>query len=329
MSSCLDIRMLYKTDYLHSLFSPSYNTMAKSNNKTEQKLPGKAGRNSTKGMKKNDGTPTKQSSKKKSPAKNDGMTVMNMAKKKSPAKNDGTPTKQSCEKKSPAKNDGMPAKQYCPQESEMPTKNKPKMTLPPKKNETPIKDSPPKAKEMPKNPYVPSPRNRNNGDKVKEIHKILILEKSDGTPFGWAFIGFYDVKEWLKSLCNRDGSLTSLGDETFQPFTNLSIRWILNSELADKIWVIYIDTNNGEINGSFPVTAHVLYANKIARAVLSSNVQWVPGTFEVTEHKLTESQEEDLNRQVDAKIAPTHAVREQELFLQQIASCDAMLESLI
>ena len=301
--------MLYKTDYLHSLFSPSYNTMAKSNNKTEQKLPGKAGRNLTKrenkSPAKNDGTPTKQSSKKKSLAKNDGMTAKTKAEKKSPAKNDGTPTKQSCEKKSPA------------------------MTLPPKKNETPIKDSPPKAKEMPKNPYVPSPRNRNNGDKVKEIHKILILEKSDGTPFGWAFIGFYDVKEWLKSLCNRDGSLTSLGDETFQPFTNLSIRWILNSELADKIWVIYIDTNNGEINGSFPVTAHVLYANKIARAVLSSNVQWVPGTFEVTEHKLTESQEEDLNRQVDAKIAPTHAVREQELFLQQIASCDAMLESLI
>jgi hypothetical protein len=148
--------MLYKTDYLHSLFSPSYNTTAKSNNKTEQKLPGKAGRNSTKGEK------------------------------KSPAKNDGTPIKQSCEKKSPAKNDGMPAKQYCPQESEMPTKNKPKMTLPPKKNETPIKDSPPKAKEMPKNPYVPSPRNRNNGYKVKEIHKILILEKADGTPFGWA-----------------------------------------------------------------------------------------------------------------------------------------------
>jgi hypothetical protein len=281
--------------------------MAKSNNKTEQKLPGKAGRNSTKGMKKspakNDGTPTKQSSKKKSPAKNDGMTAMTMAEKKSPAKNDGTPTKQSCEKKSPAKNDGMPA--------------------------TPIKNSPPQAKEMPKNPYVQSPRNRINGYKVKEIHKILNLEKSDGTPFGWAFIGFYDVKEWLKSLCNRDGSLTSLGDETFQPFTNLSIRWILNSELADKIWVIYIDTTNGEINGSFPVTAHVLYANKIARAVLSSNVQWVPGTFEVTKHKLTKSQEEDLNRQVDAKIAPTHAVKEQELFLQQIASCDAMLESLI
>lgn len=110
-----------------------------------------------------------------------------------------------------------------------------------------------------------------------------------------------------------------MGDETLQPFTNLSIRWILNLELADKIWVIYIDTNNSKINGCFSVTAHVLFANKIARAVLSSNAQWVPGTFEVTEHKLTESQEEDLNRQVDTKIAPTHAVREQELFLQQIA----------
>ena len=256
--------------------------MAKSKNKTKEKLPEKARQKSTK-----------------------------------------------AKKKSPAKNDGMPAKQSCPQESETPTKSKNKKTLPPKKNETPTKHSPPEASKMPKNPYVPSPKSRNNGDKAKEIHKILILKKADSTPFGWAFIGFYDIKEWLKSLCNRDGSLTSLGDETFQPFTNLSIRWILNSELADKIWVIYIDTNNGKINGSFPVTAHVLYANKIAQAVLSSNVQWVPGTFEVTEHKLTESQEEDLNRQVDAKIAPAHAVREQELFLQQIASCDDVLESLI
>jgi hypothetical protein len=212
--------------------------MAKSKNKTEEKLPEKAGRKSTK-----------------------------------------------AEKNSSAKNDGTPAKQSCPQESKTPSISKNKKTSPPKKNEMPTKHSPPKASEMPKNPYVPSPKSRKNGDKAKEIHKILILKKADGTPFGWAFIGFYDIKEWLKSLCNRDGNLTSLGDKTFQPFTNLSIRWILNSELADKIWVIYIDTNNGKINGSFPVTAHVLYANKIARAVLSSNVQWVPGTFEVTEHK--------------------------------------------
>jgi hypothetical protein len=256
-------------------------------------------------------------------------------KKKLPEKAGGKSTK--AKKTLPAKKNKMPTKHSSPQESRPPTKGNTKKTPPANKTKTPTKHSSPQASGTPKNPYVyspkngnnGSPKNRNNGDKAKEIHKIPILRKADGTPFGWAFIGFYDIKEWLKSLCNRDGSLTSLGDETFQPFTNLSIHWILNSEVADKIWVIYIDTNNGEINGSFPVTAHVLYANKIARAVLSSNVQWVPGTFEVTEHKLTESQEEDLNRQVDAKIAPAHAVREQELFLQQIASCDDVLESLI
>jgi len=220
-----NICMLYKTNYLHSLFSPSYNTMAKSNNKTEQKLPGKAGQNSTKAEKKslakNDGTPAKQSCPQESKMPTNNKTKKTL----SPKKNEPPIKRNSikAEKKSPAKNDGMPAKQSCPQESEMPTNNETKKTLPPKKNGTPIKDSSPQAKEMPKNLYFPSPRNRSNGDKAKEIHKILILEKADGTPFGWAIIGFYDIKEWLKSLCNRDGSLTSLGDETFQPFTNLSI----------------------------------------------------------------------------------------------------------
>jgi len=66
----------------------------------------------------------------------------------------------------------------------------------PKKNGRPTKHSPPKASEMPKNPYVPSPKSRNNGDKAKEIHKILILKKADGTPFGWAS---------LVSMMSRNG----------------------------------------------------------------------------------------------------------------------------
>ena len=174
----------HKINYLHSLFSQSYNTMAKSKDKTKKKLPEKTGGKSTK------------------------------AKKTSPAKRGGTPIKHSS-----------------PQESKTPTKSNTKKTFPAKENEMPTKHSSPQARDTPKNPYVPSPKNgnngspknRNNGDKAKEIHKILILRKADGTPFGWAFIGFYDIKEWLKSLCNRDGSLTSLGTQTFQPFTNLSI----------------------------------------------------------------------------------------------------------
>ncbi len=119
---------------------------------------------------------------------------------------------------SPAKRGGMPIKHSSPQESKTLTKSKNKKTLPAKENETPTKHSSPQARDMPKNPYVPSPKNgnnsspknHNNGDKAKEIHKILILCKADGTKFGWAFIGFYDIKEWLKSLCNR-GQLNQFG----------------------------------------------------------------------------------------------------------------------
>ena len=55
--------MLHTTDYLHSLFSPSYNTMAKSKKNTEEKLPEKTGRKSTKAEPpKKIGTPIKDSS---------------------------------------------------------------------------------------------------------------------------------------------------------------------------------------------------------------------------------------------------------------------------
>jgi hypothetical protein len=169
-------------------------------------------------------------------------------KKKLPEKAGGMSTK--AKKTLPAKESGMPTKHSSPQESGMPKKGNTKKTPPANKTKTPTKHSSPQASGTPKNPYVSSPKNSNNGspkngnngDKAKELHKILILLKADGTPFGWAFIGFYDIKEWLKSLCNRDGSFTSLGIKTFQPFTNLFIRWVLNLELANKIWVIYIDT---------------------------------------------------------------------------------------
>jgi hypothetical protein len=100
-------------------------------------------------------------------------------------------------------------------------------------------------------------------------------------------------------------------------------------ELADKIWVIYIDVTKSETTGSFPIAAHVMFANKVAQAVLSSNVQWVTGTFEVLSHTLTKSQEADLNTQFAARPPPPSSVREQELFLEQIAAYNDVLESLI
>ena len=68
-----------------------------------------------------------------------------------------------------------------------------------------------------------SPKTDNNGEKAKEIHKIYTFSEADGTPYGWSFLGFFDVKEWIKSMCNHDFMTTTLGNEDFKPFINLTI----------------------------------------------------------------------------------------------------------
>jgi hypothetical protein len=143
------------------------------------------------------------------------------------------------------------------------------------------------------------------GDKVKDPHKIIPLLKPDGTPFSWAFLGFFDVKEWIKSFCNRTGSMTTLGDKNFMPFNNLSVRWVQNSLVDDKLWVIRIDATMSATEGSFPMLCHVPWANKIARVVLSSNVQWEAGSLEVLRPLLlTEAQTDDL----ESKFRSTPAI---------------------
>ncbi len=123
----------------------------------------------------------------------------------------------------------------------------------------------PKHSSPPQNKYklIASPKTDNNGEKVKEIHKIYPLGKADGMPYGWAFLGFFDVKERIKSVCNREGRTTTLSNKEFKPFTNLTIRWILHLNVADKLWVIKIDATMTEIVGSFPMGAHVTFANDL------------------------------------------------------------------
>jgi hypothetical protein len=104
----------------------------------------------------------------------------------------------------------------------------------------------------------------NDSNNAKEIHTIYVLKKTDGTAFGWTFLGFYDIRECIRSICNRNSGVTTLGSKNFKPFTNLSLQWVLNLELADKIWVIHIDATKSYIEGSFPMIAHVTFANKIA-----------------------------------------------------------------
>ncbi len=135
-----------------------------------------------------------------------------------------------------------------------------KFMSPAKANVMPPKHASP---QQPKYKISNSTKTDNNGEKAKEIHKIYTLSKADGTPYGWAFLDFFDVKEWIKSMCNREGRTTNLGNEKFKLFTNLTIRWILHLNVADKLWVIKIDATMTETEGSFPMGLHVPFAIRL------------------------------------------------------------------
>ena len=81
-------------------------------------------------------------------------------------------------------------------------------------------------------------RLNNNGKMSKQIFSIFTLSKADGTPYCWAFLNFYHVRKLIKSMCNRNGTITTLGGEDFEPFTNLTAKFIPRSNLANYIWVI-------------------------------------------------------------------------------------------
>ena len=88
--------------------------------------------------------------------------------------------------------------------------------------------------------YSPSPKKEKEGKKA-DIKKIVIVSNPDATPFGWAFHGFYDAKEFLKSLSNTNGEITHFGNEVYRPFSNLTTKWVPTSVFNNLIWVILID----------------------------------------------------------------------------------------
>jgi hypothetical protein len=127
------------------------------------------------------------------------------------------------------------------------------------------------------------------------ILSIFILRKADGTPYGWSFLNFYHEKEFIKSMCNCNGNITTLGGEDFEPFTNLTATFIPRLNLASYIWVIQIDATKSGNVGGFPMRAHVTFADKIAQAVISTKPQWETRSLDIAEFTLTEAHEEGLN----------------------------------
>ncbi len=134
--------------------------------------------------------------------------------------------------------------------------------------------------------YSTSPK---KGVKEKKLGQQTInVTYPDNTPFGWAFDNFYDAKDFVKHISNRDGKVTIFGGIDFKPFSNLTMKWVKSLMLGNLLWIIRIDTATNGMEDSFPMQAHLAFANKIARVIISQNI-WQEGGIDVVGVSFNES----------------------------------------
>jgi hypothetical protein len=170
--------------------------------------------------------------------------------------------------------------------------------------------------------YSPSPSQKTKDERNKP--KIVNLMHPSGTCYGWAFHNFYAAKEELKSLSNRLGMITVIGGIEFKPFSNLTTKWLKESEFSGYIWVIRIDLELDGTDHCFPLTAHVAYGNKIARGVIAQNL-WERGEVEVRTTQLSHAEALDL----DVRFSVVHNQAADDAFDEAIREADSALEDLI
>jgi hypothetical protein len=161
--------------------------------------------------------------------------------------------------------------------------------------------------------------------KKKLGHKIINVTYPDNTPFGWAFDNFYDAKDFVKYLSNRDGKVTMFGGIEFKPFSNRTTEWVKSSMLGNLLWIICIDTTKNGTEDSFPMQAHLAFSNKIARAIISQNI-WQEGGIDVVGVSLNESQVADLTAHFCTN---TFDKAREAIFQEAINAAEEEVESLI
>jgi hypothetical protein len=190
---------------------------------------------------------------------------------------------------------------------------------------TTTKWSPGKGQNESKGPHADSPSSKKIADGKKTSHNIKPLVNTYGTPYGWAFENFYNAKDFVKDLSNRNDAVIYFGGAEFKPYTNLTTRWVKSSLVGVNLWVIHIDESKVETDGSFPMEAHIAYANKIARAMIKDN------TFEgervdVVVLNLSDSQEADLDSYYCTE---SFDEARESIFQESIKESSAEMESLI
>jgi hypothetical protein len=100
---------------------------------------------------------------------------------------------------------------------------------------------------------------------------------------------------------------------------------VKSSLVGVNLWVIQIDESKVETDGSFPMEAHIAYANKIARAMIKDK------TFEgervdVVVLNLSDSQEADLDSYYCTELFDK---ARESIFQESIKESSAEMESLI
>jgi hypothetical protein len=155
--------------------------------------------------------------------------------------------------------------------------------------------------------------------------KIINVTYPDKTPFGWAFDNFYDAMDFIKHLSKRNGKVTILGGIEFKPFSNLTTKWVKSLLLGNLLWIIRIDTTKNGTEESFPMQAHLVFANKIAQAVICQNILQ-EGGIDVVRVSLNESQVADLMAHFSTN--PFDEARE-AIFQEAIKAAKEEVESLI
>jgi hypothetical protein len=127
---------------------------------------------------------------------------------------------------------------------------------------------------------------------------ITTLFNKDHKPIGWIFEGFFDGREYLKKLSNKNGSVTVIGEIEFKAFSNLKTKWMPESMLGDHLWGIQIEMYDGSKEDDtmrwFPSEQDgvaMAWAKKIARSMIKAEVY---KNVEVKERILTKNEECDF-----------------------------------
>ncbi len=187
------------------------------------------------------------------------------------------------------------------------------------------------SKAPPKTPVKSYSKSPKKGVKEKKLgHKIINVTYPDNTLFGWAFNNFYNAKDFVKHLSNRDGKVTIFGGIEFsgiefKPFSNLIPKWVKSLMLGNLLWIMRIDTTKNGTEDSFPLQAHLAFANKIAWATISQNV-WHEGGIDVVGVSLNESQAADLMAHFYTN---TFGEAREAIFQEAVKAAKEEVESLI